>query len=295
MGTSGGALNSGNFRLPTSNPGGTNQTSLGAGYKGGIGTPTAAASGQNPYLSGTPVSSPVNTIPTNPSIPTGQGGTGGTGTDTGSATYNPTSHYDSGQTDINKQLVDIFGKGVGGSLDYILKNMSGVDSQIFQQWLAGIKPVEASEQAALNQNLGSMGVSGNSSVSAIANANLQSNFNAQAAQENANLMTQNLQDTIGILTGMENPAAKEVASSGWTTFASVMNNITGDIGNLMGGSYQSPQAQGSPSAGDGASPMSTSSTLPFGQDQSMGGFNSSNFNLGQELTSGASPDLGIFA
>lgn len=218
-------------RLPTSNVAGNNQTSPGVGASAArapIVPFSARAEGNgtmNPFMS-SPMGSPSAMPPP--------------GTGTGSL-YDPSTSpgYHDGQSNIGKQLTDMYGKGVGGMLDNLLKGMSGTDSAIFQQWLASMKPVEASERAGLQGTLASEGVSGNSSVSAIANSNLTGEFNAQAAGVNSQLMQSQLQDTLSILMGTRGDAAKEVASSGWGVFADVMNNITGDAGNLMGGSYKS--------------------------------------------------------
>lgn len=225
-------------RLPGSNPGGNNQTTFAPGVKA---TPAGAA-GNLPFSTMGSGSNPFQAAFT--ASTTGEGAHGSwstpsTGTQQTGSLYDTTSHYANGQTDILKQLVDMYGKGVGGSLDNLLKSMSGIDSSIFQQFLASMKPAEASERAGLNQTLGAEGISGNSSVSALANSNLTAQFNAQAAGVNSQLMTQQLQDTMDILMGTKSDAAKEVASSGWGVFADVMNNITGDIGNLMGGSFHS--------------------------------------------------------
>jgi hypothetical protein len=211
-------------KVPYSNPGGNNQTTPGAG---GIQTVAAGptvpgstvGSSVNPFLPGgaTPAGSGMPQPIAAPSVPSG--------TSDGSL-YNTDSHYSSGITDIKKQLVDIYGKGIGGSLDEILKNMGGTDSAIFKQWLASMQPVEASERAGLNSTLGSMGVGPNSSVNAIAQSNLTSQFNAQAAQEDSQLMQTQLQDTIGILTGTEGDASKETASSGWDVFGKVAGAIS---------------------------------------------------------------------
>jgi hypothetical protein len=245
-------------RLPTSNPAGNNQTApMGLTSASKTVSPmpfTSQAQGTNPLMSGTSGATPQ-------ALPAQQVGTPLDTSVTPGSLYNSTSSYSSGESNIEKQLIDIYGKGVGGELNSILQGMSGEDSAIFQQWLASMAPVEASETAQLQSTLGSQGVSANSSVSAIANSNLQSQFNAQAAGVDSQLMQQQLQDTIGILQGTQQDAAKEVASSGWGTFADVMSNITGDIGNLMGGSYQS---SGSNIAGLGASaPTGMTNTAPY--------------------------------
>jgi len=211
--------------------------------------PTSNAAGNNQYsppLQGLPPATPVFSSftpsggmqTTNPylSVPA----TGAIGGQPAGSIYNPASSQSSGQTDISKQLIDIYGKGVGGSLNYLLQNMSGTDSAIFQQYLSSMQPAIAQQKAALAQGLGAMGISGDSSVQGIAQSNLAAQIAAQESGVNANLMQQQLQDTMSILTGAAPSAQKEVAQSGWTDFANVMANITGDVGALFGGPGPSP-------------------------------------------------------
>jgi len=223
-------------RLPSSNTAGNNQT--GPPGLQGANKPAAipfssTGGGSNPLIpaAGTGSGGFPTATPQNQQFGTSPSGAG--------SLYDPSSSYSNGQSNIDKQLVDIYGKGVGGMLDNLLKGMSGEDSAIFQQWLKSMQPVEASERASLQGSLGAGGVSANSSVNAIASSNLESQFNAQAAGVNSQLMQQQMQDTLDVLMGVRGDAAKEVSSSGWGVLAEVMNNITGDVGNLMGGSYKS--------------------------------------------------------
>lgn len=212
--------------VPYSNPGGRNQTSP------GMPTPIAAPSvpgtslnsGANPFMPGAATPTGVGSVPTT---------AGAAGGNTGSL-YNPASSYSSGETDIKKQLVDIYGKGTGGMLDYILQNMQGTDSAAFQQFLASMAPVEASSKASLGATLGAEGVGPNSSVNAIAQSNLEAQFNAQAAGVNSQMIQQQLQDTIGILQGTQGDASKEVASSGWDVLGQVLQGVGNAAGSVFG-------------------------------------------------------------
>jgi hypothetical protein len=213
------------------------------------------------------------------------------GAPTGSL-YN-TASSQPGQTDINKQLLDILGKGVGGSLDNILKGMSGTDSAIFQQWLAGQRPVQAQEQAQLETTFGAQGLSPNSTVSALGESNLQAQFNAQAAQVNQGLMSQQLQDTLGVLQGLEGPAIKEVATSPWTILADVANQVTGDVGALFGGPGPSPSSNPANSI---ASPNLSPGSFNIGNNlptAAPGGYIGPNDMPG--LGSGTDSYIGLFA
>lgn len=268
-------------QLPASNPAGNNQMSPATGGLGptpgltarpGTATPipttTSTVGNPNPLVAGLPAA-----------VPASAGTTG---------LYDTASSYSNGQTNIDKQLVDIFGKGVGGSLDHILQGLSGTDSEIFQQWLAAQQAPDAQARAGLASTLGAAGVSGNSSVSAIASSNLEAQFAGQAAQENANLMTQNVQDSIGILTSMEGAASKEVATSAWSTFADVMQNITGDIGAMQGGPGPSPAAN--PAQAIPTMPNGTPQIGGYGQDATM----ASAFTPQDASALNQLPDLSMF-
>lgn len=251
--------------IPFSNPGGNNQflarPQSGNNLVPGAGgtnkpIPLAGASGTIP-ITGSPVKNPANPNPfvANPPTTSSSGATPNTSASGGFITNN--SSYSSGENDLQKQLIDIYGKGVGGSLFALLNNMSGSDSTILQQYIASLQPQMATAQANTNAALGAGGVSANSSVAAIADANLQSQEFAAISGESAKLTMSQEELTAQLLSGMEGPAAKEVATSGWDVFANVMNNITGDIGNIVSGSsYQSPQAQ------QQATPASTGSGIP---------------------------------
>lgn len=165
-----------------------------------------------------------------------------------------TNGTDSGQNALQKQLNDIYGAGVGGSLFSLLNNMSGTDSTILQEYIQSLQPQMASAQSNVNAALGAGGVSANSSVSALADANLQSQEFSSIASESAALTQNQEQMTAQILEGTESASAKEVASSGWSIFGDVMSDITGDIGHIFGGSANT--APGS----QGLSDLSSSST-----------------------------------
>lgn len=201
--------------LPTSNIAGNNQTSPGVSM--GV-LPTSAPNpmlipmstagsmpSANPYMSAAPTSSTM--MPHSPSI----------------------------QDNLNKQWIDILGKGTGGTMASLYGGMGGTASDIFKQFLAGQVPVQAQQTAALNQGLAEMGVSGNSSVAGLANANLAAGFNATAAEENARLMTQNQQDQMSMLQNMQQLSSAEVSQSPWDIFSQVVGTLGSVAGSVMGG------------------------------------------------------------
>ena len=225
-----------NSMVPYSNKVGNNQTTPGAG--GGMPAPVAipgtpgAASTSNPLIpsnltpgSANPSGGNVSPMGTT-AAPSGQESVPGSPS-SGSSLV--TTAQDGSQNALQKQLTDIYGQGVGSELMTLLGGMGSTNSASFQQFMASMAPEEASQRASLNTQLGNMGVSGNSTVAADANADLTSQFNAQAAGFNANLIQTQLQDTIGIVTGTEQSAQQEVASSGWDVFGQVMQSL-GELG-----------------------------------------------------------------
>lgn len=233
------------------------------------GSPTSEPT-QNPYVPnkfavpipmGTnPASGPVGTVPNAGGLDPSQSNTFGS------------------VGGLDKQLKDIWGKGVGGSLAKLLEGMSGTDSKVLQDYIASLGPEFAQQAAGVSARLGAGGVSANSSVNAIAQSNLASQENALIAGESAKLTMSQEDLTAQILMQMMNPAAKEVATSGWTTFANVMNQITGDIGNMIPGASGNKTG---PTTSDFSAPQ-----LPFGGvDTSM------DQSITQGLTGGYDPSV----
>lgn len=155
-----------------------------------------------------------------------------TGTNTTGGAITPNSG-DPNQNLLQKQLTDIYGKGIGGELTSLLGSISGTDSQALQEYIASLQPQEAKAAANVNATLGAQGVSANSSVNAIAQSNLQAQETASIAGESAQLQTQEQQLEAGILSGTESAAAKEVASSGWSVFGDVLGALGSDASKVF--------------------------------------------------------------
>lgn len=223
--------------IPVSNPAGNNQTrpsvgvpTSGAGAKAAGGSAggalpvvspiasTGVVSASNPFMP-----SQTSPAPTPPPVPSGT-----TGTTSGSSFITPNSSYSSGENDLQKQLIDIYGKGVGGSLFTLLSGMSGTNSSILQQYIKSLQPQFAKGEADLSASLGAGGVSPNSSVAALGEANLKAQEDAIIAGESANLTQDQEQLTAELLTRQMGDASKEVATSGWDVFGNVM----GDLGKI---------------------------------------------------------------
>jgi len=262
-----------NSMIPYSNPAGNNQTNPGAGLyqgsgSGGVtpntatvptGNPLQTATNNNPYVPGVLTSTATST-PSAPQ-PTLTGGY--------STNVAPIVPGGTVSNNLQKQLVDIYGQGVGASLFNLLNNMSGTDSTAMQQFIQSLQPQEATAQANLNASLGAAGVGANSSVAAIADANLQAQEFGMISGEQAKMDLDQQQMEASILSGMTGDATKEVASSGWTTFGNVMAGITEDIGALTGGTpFTFGKGPGGIGSGTFSSLMSEGTVAPQSLDMS---------------------------
>ena len=223
--------------VPYSNPAGKNQTSP------SIGVPTSGAgatktSGPMPVtspiaVSGAGTSNPFIPAPgagTTPGVPSGVPMTGTTSVPNVGGLTDSTANVSGTTGALQKQLTDIYGKGVGGALASLLSGMSGSDSKVLQEYIASLQPQFAKSQADLGASLGAGGVSPNSSVAALGEANLKAQEDALIAGESGQLTLGQEQLTSGILGSEQGAASKEVASSGWDVFGQVM----GGLGNLAG-------------------------------------------------------------
>lgn len=204
-----------NSMVPYSNPGGRNQTTPGAG------APVA-----QPALGGTVPTSPTSTAlnpiaaaSSNPLVPTA-----------GLPQATPATQT----TDQSKQLTDIYGKGIGGDLNNLLNSIGGTDSATLQEYTASLVPQEATAKANLDASLGAGGVSANSSVAALGNANLQAQETAAIAGESAQLTQSGQNLEASILSGTEQAATAEVAESGWNVFGQVAQDLGGLAATTIG-------------------------------------------------------------
>ena len=152
--------------IPYSNPAGKNQTS--PSVQGTAAQPTTLP-GATPGASATAT---PTTATSNPLIPA---------VASGGAVPSVTSDS------LGSELSDIFGSGVGGAASSFLGSISGTDSVILQEYVKSLGPQMATAQAQTNAALGAGGVSANSSVAAIADANLQAQEFSSIAQESAAL------------------------------------------------------------------------------------------------------------
>jgi hypothetical protein len=205
--------------VPYSNPGGNNQTTPGASNA------LPAINTLNPIATPTPIN-PTAAATVNPLVPASaivpsSIPTAGTGSQTVSgAAYN--------------QLNDIYG-AAGGTLTNFMNSMSGTNSAVLQEYIQSLAPQEATADANLHASLGAGGVSANSSVAALGEANLQAQETSAIAGEAANL-TESQQSLEAKLIESTLPAAQQqvVDSSPLHIFGQVLGDIGSAVGDVMG-------------------------------------------------------------
>jgi hypothetical protein len=154
-----------------------------------------------------------------------------------------------------KQWTDIYGKGTGGAMASEYSGLQGTNSAAFQALQASMAPVFAGEKADLGQTLGAAGVGPNSTVESLGIADLEAKQGATLSGANANMIMENQQQRLGLVTGTEQAAASEVASSGWDVFGQVIGDIGSLAGDVMGvgglPSFSKMFGGGKPGAGAG--------------------------------------------
>lgn len=155
----------------------------------------------------------------------------------GNTSTSPTANMTAQQQqELQKQLVDTFGKGEGNLLDTVLGSIGGGDDAYMQAYEAAMAQPNAENLATLNTTLGNSGIGANSSTSAIANADFQSGITAQEGLQEQGLQMNDLQQLLGLTEGLENPSAQEVSSGGFLNdFASIMGSIGAIIPGASGG------------------------------------------------------------
>lgn len=205
--------------IPASNPAGNNQTSPTA-MIGGVNKPPqpmVASTQDNSFIP------PGSVVPSSTAAPAPVT-TGGYSTN-----VQPIVPGGVASNNLQTQLTDIYGQGVGASLFNLLDNESGTDSTALQEYINSLAPQEATASANLKASLGASGVGANSSVAALSEANLQAQEFADISGESANITLSQEQQEAQILESMTGAATKEVSSSGWDVFGQAV----GAAGNLF--------------------------------------------------------------
>lgn len=220
---------------------------------GGFGTPATSTP--------VPIASPQT--PLNPNA--GSSTTPGTPA-SGSPVSNPiTANYTpQQQQQLQKQLIDIYGKGEGGLLFGLINGMGAQNNAYMTAYEKAMAPVNAENLATLNTTLGNSGIGANSSIFGIANADFEANVTAQEGLQEQQLVQQDQQDLINITESMQNAAIKEVSTSWLSDLGDVLTGIGGAIPGIGGLIKGIGGAISHPSNG-GNSTSSSPSSVPTSQ------------------------------
>jgi hypothetical protein len=127
-----------------------------------------------------------------------------TGT-TGATSSTSTVPSSASSTSSGSELTDIYG-AVGSDINSYLNSISGTNSVVLQDYIKSLQPQMATAQAQTNAALGAGGVSANSSVAGIADANLNAQETASIASESASLTETGEQIEGNMLTGLASSA-----------------------------------------------------------------------------------------
>lgn len=207
--------------VPYSNPAGKNQTSPAI---------PAVNAGTTPHVPAATPLNPGEAAQANPLIPA---------TATVASAAPVTGVQDIPQTvgtDPNQfqQLQDIYG-AAGSSLYEFMQKINGVESTTLQDYIKSLQPQFAKSDANLRSSLGAGGVSANSSVTALAQADLGAQEDALIAGKSADLLQSQESLQANLLESTLTDSRDQVSdSSGWNTFAQILNGVSGVAGSFMG-------------------------------------------------------------
>lgn len=158
------------------------------------------------------------------------------------------------QQELQKQLIDTFGKGEGNLLYSLIGSIGGSDDAYMQAYEKAMAGPNAEALAALNTSFGNSGISMNSSAAAIGNADFQSNIVAQEGLQVQQLKMNDLAQLMGLTQGLQKASAAEVASGGWEQ---ILGAIVSAIPGLQGIGKGLSQIGSQGGGGGGAAPLDT--------------------------------------
>lgn len=139
------------------------------------------------------------------------------------------------QGNLGKQASDLYGKGVGGLLTSEIENLGSNDSSYMQAYEKAMAPINAENLATLETNLGNEGVSGNSSTSAIAQADFNANVTSQEGMQEEELQMNDLNQLLGLTESMEGTSSQAQQVTPLSIFGKVAGDIGSDVGGALGG------------------------------------------------------------
>jgi len=177
---------------------------------GTTGAPTSTLMPSSPLLPTngvTPTASPTSTVPT--------------------AAGTPNLLAGANDANVNKQLTDEYGKGVGGVIGSELENLGSADSSYMTAYENAMAMPNSEQLSTLQTSLGNEGISGNSSTAALATADLLSQETSQEGLQEQQLLQSNIAEQVGLTESLEGTANKDVSQSGWSIFGEVAGDVAG--------------------------------------------------------------------
>ena len=153
-----------------------------------------------------------------------------------SASGTPSLVPTSNDANLNKQLTDEYGKGVGGTLASEIENLGSADSSYMKAYENAMAMPNSEQLTTLQTQLGNEGISGNSSTAALASADLLSQETSQEGLQEQQLLQSNVAESVGLTESLEGTANKAQQDTGWSIFGSVIGDIGGAVaGTLIDG------------------------------------------------------------
>jgi hypothetical protein len=135
---------------------------------------------------------------------------------------------------MQKQLIDIYGKGTGGMLAQLIQNLGSSDSSYLDAYRNAMAGQQAKDISTIGTSLGNAGISANSSTSAIEKGTYLAQSNAQMGLQEQQLIQSQQQQLESLVTGTQQDAKSEVASSWLDTFGQVADIAGTFIGDATG-------------------------------------------------------------
>lgn len=234
-----------NLGIPVlGNMGGLNQNSPGGGNivgkpVSGLPGATAVSTGQPPNPTQAPYMTPTSPL-TNPLAQPTAGATPtvpviapisstGAPANNGNTAANANPQQ---QQQLQKQLVDIYGKGTGNALANLIGNLGSNDSSYLQAYKDAMAKTESEGLSTIGTSLGNAGISADSSTSAIEKADYMSGLSSQVGLQEQQLIQSQIQTQAGLLQGVQSDSRDEVGTSWLDTFgqvAGIVGNVAGDV------------------------------------------------------------------
>ena len=135
---------------------------------------------------------------------------------------------------LQKQLIDIYGKGTGGMLASLIQNLGSNDSSYLDAFRQAMSGQQAKDLSTIGTGLGNAGISADSSTSAIEKGSYLAQSNAQLGLQEQQLIQSQQQQLEGLVQGTQQDAKAETSSSWLDTFGQVADIAGTFIGDATG-------------------------------------------------------------